>query len=1298
MKAFVHVALCVFLFATAGYGQAGTPGDPFTLLGQAQNVSTPGIYHFNLDGTPFSTYVLADGYVMVAIDFGDGIGALPQVAALTEGQRGILNPTVLSSLTATESIRMTISTGILDATTTDTSMIGRMRGNLTLMNSSTHNADNDDWKGTGQDNLRRDANELVRDETALNVEVYHTHGDGGGVHWFPQRGDQGLTYGVEIATGESIRLYARAADYTEPPGTSFNPFTQLGQSRTVTAPGVYFFDLDGTLFSTYVDADGYVQVARDFGNGVGALPGGTDLNETSRGILSAAALAGLTDADEVRLTASVPNTLDAVSFEPTYLDRIVAGRTLMYDLNDNALNDSWSGTGAGFLQVDATVERTTRPALATEVYHTFGNGAGTTWSPGRDDQAVSFDDGNIADTASLTLWVRAPHSNPRGSQVNPFTALSEAALVTTAGRYYFNLDGQPFDTYVDAQGWVRLALDFRNASGVLPASNSPAAASEGILSAAALASLTEMTEVRISSSVPNYLDARTANAGVVGKILANQPIKSDVRDNDINTDWTGTGSGEVNKLAGEGQINDVYTSLDEEIFHNFFGPNGGEGLHWIPSRGDMALKYQVDIAQGESFMLWGRAVSPCAIAINSVGVTDESCPGAQDGRLDINASCTDCGNPLEYSLTGNGYLVNSTLNGLAPGNYIIYAREQANAGCVATLPATVAAGVDSAPPVTSPLPPRDLYVCDDGPMTIPPPTANDVCAGTVVATTTDNTSFRAAGNYTVDWVFDDGNGNAVTRREEVTVYGPIYPLPFVETAEETSTSRACWSVLDGTDGENHWKVAAGTALAHGGDRFFFLPADGNTGQDDRLETPHFRLSPATPYALDFAYRPLSGGFQEQLSALLLNADDGSIVDTLFYDQEDAATYREIKLLFEVPAEGLYKVQFYSLTAPGSNGLLLDDIAVYEHSEPSAGASNLVGVGDDACTTLENYGLYGKAYSRFLDPAGRLALEIDPNGNNLGDVTVELRDYAAPPLAPFDGRYYLSRHVNIEAENGPGPYTTNGGVRVRLYYTEDELQEFRNATGQSSGWNDLIISHYSDVNEDCDITNSTGTDFRIETVEAATPYGSAVYALTFTTTSFSEFGATTADGAFPVTLRSFRGDTQGKLNRLDWEVDVEVSFSHYAVERSLDGRTFTEVGRVAGTQQPRYTFTEAAPAAAAYYRLRMVDLDGAYAHSRVVRIAGPETEPALAVYPVPTRDELTVELTLPRAQVVRLVLVDALGRPVLVTTRQAGEGDNRFTLDLGKLPVGTYVLRVQGAASSGVGALHVSLVQRVRVVR
>ena len=1285
MKACLYAVLCLLWCSLGVRGQgAGTPADPFTTLAEALNVPAAGNYNFRLGSVDFTTYVSADGYVQIIYDNSSTAELLPTTYDLSFQTYGILAADVLAELGAITEIRISSDDLTqIDAVTPATAALkDRILRSRSLMSGTADNANNDFWTGTGSANLRRDATVDAADKELRN-EIYHTNGSGGGVHWIPLRGDRSTTYLNTTPAPEGWTLWVRSPPPTR--GSPGNPFTTLYEARSVATAGVYSFNLGGTRFSTYVDASGYVQVVRDFGNGVGAIPASNDITQTARGVLPPAALASLTDADELRFTSSEsPTTLDAVSFEQGYLDRIVANQAVMYDNTDNGLNDSWTGTGSNFLQVNATVARTApRPTLATEVYHTFGNGAGMTWFPGRDDQALSFNDGNIADNESLTLWVRAPEPvQPLGSAANPFTSLNDAAAVTTPGRYFFDLGGPVFDTYVDAQGWVRLALDIRDAvAAELPTSNSLPANNNGILTPAALASLTEMTEVRISSSVPNYLDARTANSGVIGKVLANQPIKSDVRDNDINTQWTGTGSSEINKLAGEGQFNDIYTTLSQEIFHNYYGPNGGEGLHWIPSRGDMSLKYQVDIAQGESFALWGRGAPTCAIVINSVDITDESCPGAEDGSLDIDATCADCTNDLEYSIDGAGYLVNNTRSRLPPGNYIVYAREQANARCVTTLPVTIAPGVDTEVPTTSPLPPRELNICDDGPTTIPAPTANDACVGSVVATTTDNTTFSAAGNYSVDWVFDDGNGNTVTRREEVTVYGPVYPLPFRETAEQTSTSLACWEMLDQTGDGNNWTVATGTSFAHGGDWFFFLPANGDSGQDDRLESPHLTLLPATPYALDFAYRPAAGGFQEHLRALLLNAGDGSIVDTLFFDMEGAATYREISLLFEVPTEGDYKLQFYSLTAPGSNGLVLDDIAVYEYSEPADGASNLVGAGDDACITLESYGVYGKAYARFLDPTGRLALELDPNGNNLGDVTVELRDYAAPPLAPYDNRYYLSRHVNITPENGPGPYTINGGVRVRLYFTEAELQEFLTATGQSGGWNDLVISHYSDVNEDCDLLNSTGTDFQIETVQAATAYASTAYALSFTTTSFSEFGATTAEGAFPVDLRAFTARALPDANRLDWAVDSEIDFSHYAVERSQEGQVFTEIARVEGAGEARYSWVDTAPATLQYYRLRMVDFDGSATYSKIVTVRRAEVSAneVLRAYPSPTHGRVTLSFAGAEKGEARLRIFDSVGRLVRRKRVPVNRQHNEHEVSLADLPPGYYTLTLTDGA-------------------
>ncbi|MEM6770949.1 MAG: cytochrome c peroxidase, partial [Bacteroidota bacterium] len=94
---------------------------------------------------------------------------------------------------------------------------------------------------------------------------------------------------------------------------------------------------------------------------------------------------------------------------------------------------------------------------------------------------------------------------------------------------------------------------------------------------------------------------------------------------------------------------------------------------------------------------------------------------------------------------------------------------------------------------------------------------------------------------------------------------------------------------------------------------------------------------------------------------------------------------------------------------------------------------------------------------------------------------------------------------------------------------------------------------------------------------------------------------------PVELISFSGSVAEKWNYLTWETATETDFSHFELERSVDGFTnwvmLTEqLGGGAQVQQDgsrSYAFTDQSPLNDGYYRLRLVDLDGAYALSEVI---------------------------------------------------------------------------------------------------
>ncbi|MGH1387796.1 DUF7507 domain-containing protein, partial [Kordia sp.] len=194
-------------------------------------------------------------------------------------------------------------------------------------------------------------------------------------------------------------------------GTSNNPFTSLGQARNVTNAGVYFFNLNGNTFSTYVDDSGYVQIAIDFGNGSGNLPQGTALTNASRGILSPSILATLTDAASIRISHSGGN-LDVTTSNASLLSRITTNTTLHQGTADNAINDDWTGNQASALTVNATCSSTSGTGLHQNIVHVCGvGGAGFHWIPSTGVQRIRFSSGAFSDeignTESFTLWVQA---------------------------------------------------------------------------------------------------------------------------------------------------------------------------------------------------------------------------------------------------------------------------------------------------------------------------------------------------------------------------------------------------------------------------------------------------------------------------------------------------------------------------------------------------------------------------------------------------------------------------------------------------------------------------------------------------------------------------------------------------------------------------------------------------------------------------------------------------------------------------------------------------------------------------
>lgn len=180
-------------------------------------------------------------------------------------------------------------------------------------------------------------------------------------------------------------------------------------------------------------------------------------------------------------------------------------------------------------------------------------------------------------------------------------------------------------------------------------------------------------------------------------------------------------------------------------------------------------------------------------------------------------------------------------------------------------------------------------------------------------------------------------------------------------------------------------------------------------------------------------------------------------------------------------------------------------------------------------------------------------------------------------------------------------------------------------------------------------------------------------VTGTVTSFSDFTAGEPT-AFPVEWLDFRAEfTKDNLVQLDWITANELNADFFAIERSQDQNQWNQLGMVQATgnsQEPvKYRYQDLHPLRGnTYYRLRQVDIDGAFEYSSTVEVNWND-HPVL-VYPNPVVDLLHIEL--PGSASRKLQIFDIHGRLVLKANLISG----KHSIHIAHLSPGRYILQLK----------------------
>ena len=163
-----------------------------------------------------------------------------------------------------------------------------------------------------------------------------------------------------------------------------------------------------------------------------------------------------------------------------------------------------------------------------------------------------------------------------------------------------------------------------------------------------------------------------------------------------------------------------------------------------------------------------------------------------------------------------------------------------------------------------------------------------------------------------------------------------------------------------------------------------------------------------------------------------------------------------------------------------------------------------------------------------------------------------------------------------------------------------------------------------------------------------------------------------NGTLPVSLDFFTASVHSSNVAVNWLTATELNTSHFIVQHSANGSTFTDLGSVKaiGIGANKYEYTDFSPVSGTnYYRLKSVDKDGTVTYSKVVSVQLTIDNYQLSIIPNPAKDIVTVKGN----HIASVQVIDNLGRVVKVVSLKDATNP---VLSVGGLASGVYHMRVQ----------------------
>ncbi|MEP2023751.1 T9SS type A sorting domain-containing protein, partial [Reichenbachiella sp.] len=289
-----------------------------------------------------------------------------------------------------------------------------------------------------------------------------------------------------------------------------------------------------------------------------------------------------------------------------------------------------------------------------------------------------------------------------------------------------------------------------------------------------------------------------------------------------------------------------------------------------------------------------------------------------------------------------------------------------------------------------------------------------------------------------------------------------------------------------------------------------------------------------------------------------------------------------------------------------------------------------------CETINGY-----QWIDVTDNLNNLVFSINPVGNNLGETcwAVRVLDGESEIRNRTFGsvqEYVMNRNWWINPSFQPsGDYP----VYIRFYSLASEPQDLWTKL-DNDGYDPDVLADF--VQDSINFTKHGGINDLNPFEEGSSKeliqsrgefFNDTDYQFTLSVESFSSFVPFFKPGhpnwALPIELVYFKGYTSENKVDLEWRTISESNNSYFSIERSSDGESFKELRLVSGqgesNQQIDYKWTDHQPNYGInYYRLKQVDMDGAFSYSDIIKIENNYSIGSWIVYPNPAKNILNVK--------------------------------------------------------------------------